>query len=237
MKKFIPLFVTVLMLSLFATPVFALGMNGSFEDGTDPGSYVTLNPGDTDITDWTIVSGTVDYIGTYWTAFEGSRSIDMSGTEAGSISQTFTTVVGATYEVTFDMAGNPDGEQGMKTMDVMATGGSTQDYSFDTTGKTTGDMGWLPKVYEFTATETDTELTFISTTDSAYGPALDNVVITETEAPVDDPDEDEDEDEDETERPENHGWYVSTAEKADRRDVAKSSDGMPTTSNKNHAKK
>ncbi len=234
MKKFIPLFVTVLMLSLFVTPVFALGENGSFEDGTDPVVYMTLSTGATDITNWTIDSGSIDYIGSYWIASEGTDSIDMSGSAEGSISQEFTTVVGATYEVTFDMAGNPAGGPVEKTMTVMATGDPGESFTFDTTGSTLAVMGWLPKEYTFIATEPSTTLTFTSTTAGAYGPALDNVVITETSVPDEDEDEDEDEDsEDEIGRPEdNHGWFVSTAEKEDRHDVAQSRDGMPEQSKK-----
>ncbi|HAI63021.1 MAG: hypothetical protein UU64_C0006G0063 [candidate division WWE3 bacterium GW2011_GWF2_41_45] len=232
MKKFIPLFVTVLMLSLFVTPVFALGENGSFETGTDPGAYTELSSGAGNIDNWTIVSGSIDYIGTYWPAFEGSRSIDMSGTAAGSISQTFTTVIGTTYEVTFDMAGNPDGGPVDKTMTVMATGGLEEDYTFDSTDSTLAAMGWLPKKYTFTATATDTILTFTSTTAGSFGPALDNVKIEETTIPDEDEDEDEDS-EDEIGRPEdNHGWYVSTAEKEVRHDVAQSRAGMPEQSKK-----
>ncbi|KKS07865.1 hypothetical protein A3K01_03915 [candidate division WWE3 bacterium RIFOXYD1_FULL_43_17] len=233
MKKFIPLFVTVLMLTLFASPVFALGENGSFETGTtDPGLYVTLNDGNTSITNWTVTSGSVDYIGTLWPASVGARSIDVSGNEAGSISQTFTTVIGATYDVTFDMAGNP-GVQGLKTMDVSATGGTVDSYEFNTTGKSLTDMGWEEMEFTFIATATDTTLTFTSTTVSAYGPALDNVVITETLVP-----EDPEEPGDEVGRPtDNHGWWVSNSDKEFRNDAARSSTGMPTTSNKNHAKK
>ena len=233
MKKFIPLFVMVLMLSLFASPVFALGTNGSFETGTDPGLFSTLAPGDTNIDSWDVESGTIDYIGTYWSASDGVRSIDLSGNAVGSVSQTFDTTVGATYEVTFDMAGNPAGGSVEKTMNVEATGNSAQGYSFDTTGKTLNDMGWTSKTYTFTATAASTTLTFTSTTASAYGPALDNVAITEESTPDEDPDEDED---DETGRPtDNHGYFVSTAEKADKHDVAKSRDGMPTQS-KGHTK-
>ena len=242
MKRTIPIFVAALMLTLFASPVFALGTNGDFEMGTDPGAFTMLNSGDnTTIPDWMVVSGTVDYIGTYWASPDGVRSIDLSGNGVGSISQTFDTVVGATYEVTFDMAGNPAGEPGTKTMDVVATGGTLQSYSFDTVGKSTAAMGWTQETYTFTADSTSTTLTFTSTTASAFGPALDNVMITQTEDPIDDPDEDEDEDEDDEEdeeigRPEdNHGWYVSTAEKEDRYEEAKSRNGMPEQS-KGHTK-
>ncbi|MBI3342508.1 DUF642 domain-containing protein, partial [Candidatus Curtissbacteria bacterium] len=91
-----------------AVAAFAVGTNGSFESGTDPGVFTTVNPGGTNITGWNVDSGNVDYIGTYWPASNGVRSVDMNGLTAGSISQSLTTVVGATYNVTFDLSGNPD---------------------------------------------------------------------------------------------------------------------------------
>src|SRR5665647_2987472 len=78
--------------------------NGSFEDGTyvDNGGFQTLNAGSSAISGW-IVSGSVDWIGSYWKASNGTRSLDMSGfMQQGAISQTFDTTVGQKYLVTFD---------------------------------------------------------------------------------------------------------------------------------------
>jgi hypothetical protein len=59
-----------------AVPLSSAGavsiLNGSFEIGVDPGSFTNLNAGSTNITDWTIASGNIDYIGDYWTAADGS---------------------------------------------------------------------------------------------------------------------------------------------------------------------
>ena len=178
---------TALSVILFAgvQTAFAVGTNGSFETGTDPGAFATLVPGDTDITDWTVVSGTLDYIGTYWQASDGARSIDMNGTDAGSISQVLTTVVGATYDVGFDISGNPDGGPALKELSVSANGDLPQNYSYDTfvEGNTTADMKWASSTYSFVATTTSTTLTFTSLIAGAFGPALDNVLITETLPP------------------------------------------------------
>ena len=69
-----------------ATLAFSGLTNGSFETGTyvDNGSgFEQLNAGDTSLTGWTVDSGSVDWIGTYWPAQDGSMSIDMSGAYAG----------------------------------------------------------------------------------------------------------------------------------------------------------
>jgi len=62
--------------------------NGSFELGPDPGTFTTLNGGNTSITGWTVGGSSIDYIGTYWVAADGNRSLDMNGLNIGSISQT-----------------------------------------------------------------------------------------------------------------------------------------------------
>ena len=80
--------------------------NGSFETGPTPGGYVTLSAGDTQITGWTVTGDSVDYIGSYWPAADGSRSLDLSGNAGGGVAQAFDTVAGRTYRVyTFTATG------------------------------------------------------------------------------------------------------------------------------------
>jgi choice-of-anchor C domain-containing protein len=168
-----------------ATLAFSGLTNGSFEDGhyLDNGSgFEQLNDGDTSIDGWTVDAGSVDWIGTYWTAPEGSMSIDMSGADAGAISQTFATTIGNTYIVSFALSGNPAGPPTVKTLDVSATGGTVAHYSFDTTGSTLATMTWAAESYSFLATSTSTTLSFVSTTTGAFGPAIDNVVVAETKS-------------------------------------------------------
>jgi choice-of-anchor C domain-containing protein len=164
---------------LIVTPVQAANLiqNGSFENGTDPGVFQTLSGGSTVITGWTVSPGSqIDYIGTLWQASNGSRSLDLSGGNAGRIQQTFNTTVGGTYRVTFDLAGNPNASPIIKDMRVSA-GGSSADFSFDTTGKSSSNMGWVSKSWDFTANSTTTTLEFITLTNSVAGPALDNVSV------------------------------------------------------------
>ena len=167
-----------------STFAFTGASNGSFETGTfDAQAFDTLSAGSTAITDWTVDSGTIDWIGTYWTASNGSRSIDLNGFSTGAISQTLTTTIGNTYTVNFDLSGNPAGPPTVKTMTVGATGATANTYSFDTSvGNTLADMMWASQVYSFFATSSSTVLTFTSTIAGAFGPALDNVVVTEVAA-------------------------------------------------------
>ena len=154
--------------------------NGSFElngPGAVPGgNYVTINAGDSSsIPGWTVTAGSVDFIGGYWTASDGFNSLDMDGSSTGEIAQTISTVIGQSYTVGFDFAGNPTGD--IKHMGVQATGSAQQVYSFDTAGHATYGMGWVHETYAFTATSLLTALTFTSLTGGSSGPALDNVTI------------------------------------------------------------
>jgi choice-of-anchor C domain-containing protein len=159
--------------------------NGSFEDlnatYVDNGfGFQQLNAGDASIDGWTVDAGSVDWIGLYWPAPDGDMSIDMSGADAGTLSQTFETTIGNTYTVSFLLSGNPAGDPAVKTLDVSATGGAVANFTHDTTGTDLGTMVWAPETYTFLATSASTTLSFVSTTLGAFGPAIDNVVVTES---------------------------------------------------------
>ena len=171
--------------------------NGGFEVGTVAGSFSTLNAGSTDLTDWIIGSGSIDYINTYWQdAGSGSgRSIDLNGLVPGSISQTFATTAGVLYEVSFSLSGNPDNSHtpAIKALRVSLTGASSasQDFTYDTTNpvNSSGNMGWLTKSFTFLGGAGLTTLTFLSlTTDPvslpAFGPALDEVSVNAVPVPA-----------------------------------------------------
>jgi choice-of-anchor C domain-containing protein len=163
--------------------------NGSFEAGTFSGAPIDeLTTGSSALTDWTIASGSIDAIGSYWVASDGLRSIDLNGGGPGAISQALATTVGNTYTVSFDLSGNPVCGPVIKTGTISATGGPSGALSFDTSlaGNTPADMKWVAQTFVFVATTAPTTLTFASTTDGPCGPALDNVVVTET-APTPEP--------------------------------------------------
>ena len=122
--------------------------NGSFETASvDPGEH--LVSGSTAIAHWTVGDAGIDYRGD-WQAAEGRRSLDLNYLGPGSIRTSFTTInQGQAYLVTFAMAGNPGGAQGIKRLRVTA-GDQSQEFSFDTTGKSTDNMGWTNKSLIFT---------------------------------------------------------------------------------------
>jgi len=165
----------------------SLIQNGSFETATfDPGGFATLSAGDTRLTGWTIGGVSIDYIGTYWQASDGDRSLDMSGLGAGSVSQMVALTANQSYLLSFDMAGNPDNAPVVKSLEVKISNGTdfAQTFTFDTTGQTKSAMGWVTYGINFVAASpTDYTFTFTSLDSEPYGPALDNVSLTAVPLP------------------------------------------------------
>ncbi|MCW6512502.1 choice-of-anchor C family protein [Lichenifustis flavocetrariae] len=169
--------------------------NGSFESGIDTQStgigFVTVPGGDnSSINNWTVGGDSVDYIGSYWQPFDGARSIDLSGNNPGSLSQSFSTVAGQTYSVSFYLAGNPDGAPTIKPVSVTVaptfTTLSVEDpvFTFDVTGHSRTNMGWVKEQFDFVGTGGSETLTFASNTGTAYGPALDLVSVSSVPLPA-----------------------------------------------------
>jgi choice-of-anchor C domain-containing protein len=191
----------ILLACLAVLPLWAAAIvsNGSFESASGaaqpPGAYVRcyadgtctfLNPRPAGSIDYWVISGEIDYIGTHWIAADGNRSLDLNGDAAtGGVSQVISTLPGRQYEVSFYLAGNPDGGVGVspvKNLTVEAAGHS-QNFTFDTTGRTRASMGWVEQTWLFTATGSSTALVFRTTDHSSYGPALDNVGVVELTIP------------------------------------------------------
>jgi choice-of-anchor C domain-containing protein len=170
--------------------------NGSFENGDNPpvSGFRTLYASDAssdDITGWTVTGGSIDWIDGYWQASDGDYSIDMSGLyQQGTILQgDIATTAGQQYELLFAMAGNPDNGPTIKTLDVIIDGLFSQSFSFNITGKTKENMGWVTYSFLFTAQDSLTSIVFDSTTgqeNDAWGAALDNVRLEATN-PVPEP--------------------------------------------------
>ena len=178
-----------------ASPVVAPFTNGNFANGNyvDNGwGLDTLPGGSTNISGWTVGGDSVDWINTWWTVSDG-RSIDLNGNKPGSISQTFATVSGATYDVSFSYAGNFDNflyDMGLFTTiytrngTVQATDNAPQTFTATdlfVNNKSTWshtNMGWASTTYQFTATSDTTTLTFTGDPNTGgYGPVIADVSV------------------------------------------------------------
>jgi len=156
-------------------------VNGSFEEGPEPGDqgWKPLDKGSKEIMGWEVTRGQIDYVSTHWEHADGKRSIDLHGSPGyGGIKQTFKTKKGEKYRVTFSLAGNPIGSVAVKKLGVKAAG-KEEEFTFNTSCKSTTDMGWATQVWDFTATDPETTLEFFTLMeeDPNCGPALDNVSV------------------------------------------------------------
>jgi choice-of-anchor C domain-containing protein len=162
--------------------------NGSFEVESAPsnlctGSFRTLFAPSTVLAGWTVATGNLDWICTLWTADDGLRSLDMNGTAPARIEQTVTLTPGATYQLSFAMAGNAGGGPTLKTM-TASIAGFSQSYTFDITGHSYASMGWQTFTATFVPTLASNVLAFESTVPSSNaGPALDDVSIIQLAGP------------------------------------------------------
>ncbi|MBP1730217.1 MAG: hypothetical protein H6Q55_646 [Deltaproteobacteria bacterium] len=176
--------------NLVQNPSFELGFPATSAEPSFP-YYLTRFAGSSDIPDWTVQSGSVDWVNWVandnreWVAAEGTKSIDLNGTSTGSLSQMLNTVAGTSYVVSFFMAGNPLGDR-FKDLQL-SIGGLTETFTFDSLGKTASNMGWSPRFFSqaFVATGTSTTLTFTSLeADPFHGPAIDNVMVESVTTPT-----------------------------------------------------
>ncbi len=168
-------------LALAASPCRGQNLitNGGFELGPNPGSFASVCPPSTSITGWTVIRDCVHYMGSYWVADDGVRSLDLDALEgdSGGISQSFATTPGRLYLVSFSLAGNYVSGPALKRMRVLAAGASAE-FTFDITGRSSANMGWTRHRWSFTAVAPLTTLEFWSVTSpSGYGPALDRVSV------------------------------------------------------------
>ena len=190
-----------LILCILAAPGFAnLITNGSFELGNPSfnvyGFQSLSAPDNFTITGWTVSAGSVDYIGPYWQAAHGQRSLDLAGLYYnGTIYQTFPTTPGTPYQVTFALAGNPDVQPRTTSVQVWVSDGSTvfdsAVFNYTVNGQTRTSMGWVYVSWTFTAQSALTTLGFTGqdtyndpTWAYSFGPALDDVSVTAIPEPA-----------------------------------------------------
>lgn len=156
--------------------------NGNFASSCGSGSFCTYSNGNsTNISGWTVGGSSVDLITGYWQAPPGGgNSVDLDGLGAGSIQTSFGTNAGTEYTLSFELSGNPDGGNPIKTVEVDVAG-VIQTFTFDTSaaGNSHGDMKWILETLTFTATGGITSLKFLSLDDanSDYGAVIGNVVV------------------------------------------------------------
>ncbi|MEU5104542.1 MULTISPECIES: choice-of-anchor C family protein [unclassified Streptomyces] len=160
------------------TDGFSPGRRQHDEYPTAPANaFTTLSSGQS-IGPWKVTRGAVDLIGAgFWQAAEGNQSVDLNATEPGTVAQTFRTTAGQRYTVTYSLAANPASGPAVKTGSVLIDGQNFQDFSFNSTGKSFANMGYVTHEVTFVANGTTTTLGFTSTVAGSYGPVIDDVQV------------------------------------------------------------
>jgi choice-of-anchor C domain-containing protein len=179
-----------LVLAILLVPTVTRGAdlltNGSFEQGPDLGGQhdVTLLAESTVMPGWTIFGHSIDFNGPPWDVSDGAHAVDLDGRDAvlSGVSQTFATVAGRTYIVSFDLSGNAEGPPVVKRVRVTVDGFS-QDYDHDSTGQTKTSLLWQSISFSFVASGTTATLSFMSLQETAnsFGPLIDRVRVEELE--------------------------------------------------------
>jgi choice-of-anchor C domain-containing protein len=171
-----------------ASPASAVPIlvNGGFEQGPPPFSIhdIDIPTGSTAITGWTVTGAGIDLLEDPWDVSDGIRAIDLDGRSPGGIEQSFATIIGGLYTVSFDLSGNPEGGSLLKQM-RLSIGGFSQAFTFDSTGQTIDSLVWAPMTFSFVAADSAATLAFASLSHdgSAYGALIDNVQVSSVPEP------------------------------------------------------
>jgi choice-of-anchor C domain-containing protein len=169
----------VILLAFAATASGSIIKNGDFAHGSvsNTCNVFDLPAGSNVVTGWIVSVGTIDWeshppCGWYAAGSPGrvgKNSIDLVGQACvGGIQQTFNTTPGGFYTLTFFLAGNFGAPPVIKPLAVTVNGVTTN-FLFDTTGKSTFNMGWVMKTINFVASGSTSTVNFVSDV-SASGP-------------------------------------------------------------------
>lgn len=146
--------------------------NGSFEAApAGTYNYTILSSSSTTLTNWTIGGSIKVMNNSYKVPAHGTKSIDLNGNGAGSVSQMVPTVVGAGYTVRFAVANSPNCATSWRY--------ATVTYGPSSASISNANAGWSYRSYVFNATSTSSLIKFESTsTGQTCGLAIDDITVT-----------------------------------------------------------
>jgi len=160
--------------------------NGSFDDiGTATpegwGGLTYYAGGAALLPGWNVDAGSVDLTttGSFWgPAYDGAYSLDINGWDAGRISQSFATVIGQLYTVSFAFSRNVAGAPDPATATVSAGG-----HTFDVSAANDGAFGsgyamrWQTASFSFTGDGSPTTLSLAATQGGNGGVFFDKISV------------------------------------------------------------
>lgn len=161
----------------------ALVTNGSFEDAThfsgDANDTMSLDPGSTAMTGWTVTNGTLAWIGptnTFGlTAQDGGYFLDLTGyhdnTPYGGVTQTISTNSGTQYALSFYLGSSS--QYGIPDSITATAGGASATF---TSTNLTPNSTWELETLFFTATGSSTDISLVGNSGDKYI-GLDDVAV------------------------------------------------------------
>lgn len=172
----------VLALAAIACPPPAeanLIVNGGFETPGIPTGFVTLPAGNATLSPWVIDVGTVDLSSGTPGTYEGLQFLDLDGTSAGQITQTFATTAGAQYVLRFVYANNPFAASASAAVSVFDGVTTILNRTVTNSGSSGSNLVWSVFQATFVAQSASTSLRFasLSAPGSSLGLFLDDVSV------------------------------------------------------------
>jgi MYXO-CTERM domain-containing protein len=166
-------------------------VNGSFEQGAfinQGNQTMSLAGGSTAITGWTVLNDVTAWIDAGnpfgLSASDGSRFLDLTDYSAGApfagVSQTFATLAGATYTLSFDLGGS--NFWGRPDALIASAAGTSQVFATGPASTTSPNNDWYSESMSFVATGASTTLMLQGSQGFNYI-GLDNVSVELTSAP------------------------------------------------------
>jgi choice-of-anchor C domain-containing protein len=172
--------------SATATVSINLLVNGSFEQPVVSGRLLSLFSPNSTMPGWVVSAGDIELVTPQeWISSDGNQSLDTSGVNPGTLYQDVSGLLpGATYRLGFDLAGNPVLPSDVNKRLRVTAGSNSSDFTFNVTGFSRTNMGWTPTSLTFVAQTPAQRIQFQSLNAGDRGPALDNVSLVLTDAPI-----------------------------------------------------
>jgi len=171
------------VIALSSVPALSQNLiaNGGFELPGMTAPYSTLFAGDTTgLPSWTVTTGSIDIVRTPYPVSEQSQAIDLvgTGTNTGGVSQSFATVAGQDYHLSFDYLNNTDNPNSMLSAIVNVAGGAlNKSWTVSYSGGTV-NSGYMSFSGYFNAKDVSTLLSFTDQSHVAnQGLFIDNVSV------------------------------------------------------------
>jgi choice-of-anchor C domain-containing protein len=154
--------------------------NGGFEIPVAPaGSSDLVSAGSSALFGWAVTTGDVNVVDNgLWQAFQGAQSLDLNGTQPGTISQSIATSAGTHYSLTFAYANNFAAGNPVAMAEVKASGRSTLlDQTVTHSGSTANIMNYTLFTAIFVADSPTSTLQFTALNSGPWGITLDAVSV------------------------------------------------------------